>query len=215
MKLATIISALRAYCPSFEGRVGGAAEYAAIDITNLPMPCAFVLPVSEIGEDMDSMGTDYRQRVKQVFCVVILVSTADQERGQDAFDAIEDLKAEIFKAILGTSTAETDEIVYEGYSDPDLNRARLALQLSFSVSYDVVDADTGHGRELDGLPDLKGIDSKIDPAPADWVDAVSFKVTKKRGLKWQFRFQIFPAGSESRFFMLRLIIPRRISGQTT
>ena len=106
-------SALRAYCPSFEGRVGGAAEYAAIDITNLPMPCAFVLPVSEIGEDMDSMGTDYRQRVKQVFCVVILVSTADQERGQDAFDAIEDLKAEIFKAILGTSTAETDEIVYE------------------------------------------------------------------------------------------------------
>ena len=56
MKLATIISALRAYCPSFEGRVGGAAEYAAIDITNLPMPCAFVLPVSEIGEDMDSMG---------------------------------------------------------------------------------------------------------------------------------------------------------------
>ena len=111
MKLATIISALRAYCPSFEGRVGGAAEYAAIDITNLPMPCAFVLPVSEIGEDMDSMGTDYRQRVKQIFCVVILVSTADQERGQDAFDAIEDLKAEIFKAILGTSTAETDEIV--------------------------------------------------------------------------------------------------------
>lgn len=183
MKLATIISALRAYCPSFEGRVGGAAEYAAIDITNLPMPCAFVLPVSEIGEDMDSMGTDYRQRVKQVFCVVILVSTADQERGQDAFDAIEDLKAEIFKAILGTSTAETDEIAYEGYSDPDLNRARLALQLSFSVSYDVVDADTGHGRELDGLPDLKGIDSKIDPAPADWVDAVSFKVNldKKAG----------------------------------
>ena len=112
MKLATIISALRAYCPSFERRVGGAAEYAAIDITNLPMPCAFVLPVSEIGEDMDSMGTDYRQRVKQVFCVVILVSTTDQERGQDAFDAIEDLKAEIFKAILGTSTAETDEIVY-------------------------------------------------------------------------------------------------------
>ena len=101
----------------------------------------------------------------------------------DAFDAIEDLKAEIFKAILGTSTAETDEIVYEGYSDPDLNRARLALQLSFSVSYDVVDADTGHGRELDGLPDLKGIDSKIDPAPADWVDAVSFKVNldKKAG----------------------------------
>ena len=176
MKLATIISALRAYCPSFERRVGGAAEYAAIDITTLPMPCAFVLPVSEIGEDMDSMGTDYRQRVKQVFCVVILVSTTDQERGQNAFDAIEDLKAEIFKAILGTSTAETDEIVYEGYSDPDLNRARLALQLSFSVSYDVVDADTGHGRELDGLPDLKGIDSKIDPAPADWVDAVSFKV---------------------------------------
>ena len=71
----------------------------------------------------------------------------------------------------------------EGYSDPDLNRARLALQLSFSVSYDVVDADTGHGRELDGLPDLKGIDSKIDPAPADWVDAVSFKVNldKKAG----------------------------------
>ena len=177
MKLATIISALRAYCPSFEGRVGGAAEYAAIDITNLPMPCAFVLPVSEIGEDMDSMGADYRQRVKQIFCVVILVSTADQERGQDAFEA------EIFKAILGTSTAETDEIAYEGYSDPDLNRARLALQLSFSVSYDVVDADTGHGRELDGLPDLKGIDSKIDPAPADWVDAVSFKVNldKKAG----------------------------------
>ena len=29
MKLATIISALRAYCPSFERRVGGAAEYAA------------------------------------------------------------------------------------------------------------------------------------------------------------------------------------------
>ena len=130
MKLATIISALRAYCSSFEGRVGGAAEYAAIDITNLPMPCAFVLPVSEIGEDMDSMGTDYRQRVKQIFCVVILVSTADQERGQDAFDAIEDLKAEIFKAILGTSTAETDEIVYEGYSGPGWRFSCLSLFLT-------------------------------------------------------------------------------------
>ena len=78
MKLATIISALRAYCPSFERRVGGAAEYAAIDITNLPMPCAFVLPVSEIGEDMDSMGTDYRQRVKQVFWYLQLIRNEDR-----------------------------------------------------------------------------------------------------------------------------------------
>lgn len=183
MKLATVISALRANCPSFENRVGGAAEYAAIDVTNLPMPCAFVLPVTEIGEDMDVMQTDYRQRVKQTFGVVVLVSTVDQERGQDAFDAIEDLKKEIFKAILGTSTSETDEIVYEGYSQPDLTRARLALQINFSVSYDVVDSDTGHGRELSDLPDFDGIDSKIDPAPADWIDAVSFKVNldKKAG----------------------------------
>lgn len=85
---------------------------------------------------------------------------------------------------------------------PDLNRARLALQLSFSVSYDVVDADTGHGRELDGLPDLKGIDSKIDPAPADWVDAVSFKVNldKKSGvLNGNFVFKYSQRGQSPAF----------------
>lgn len=180
MNLDLVVAALRTNCPSFSNRVFGAAEWAAASAsTNAEMPCAYVLPQGEDADELYKMSTEYRQSILQRFSVVVCVSSSGQERGQSAFSAFEDLKTEIFKAIAGAETADTDEIVYAGYTNIEMDRAKLVVQLEFSVSYDLVDSQTAHGRTLSELPDFEGMNVTVDPAPADWVDPVKTEINFK------------------------------------
>lgn len=175
MKLSTIITELRRRCPSFEKRVYGVAEWAAREKVNLPMPSAYVLPLGE-SADLVSMTTDYRQHVEQSFGVAVLISTKlDDPTGLQAFDKSEDVKAEIFRAIVGWETDETDAVIYEGSTVLELNRAFLCVQFEFSVSYDITDADTRHGAMLDELTPFDGVDMDVDLMKPD--GSIDAKVT--------------------------------------
>ncbi|EII4258517.1 hypothetical protein LHL99_004573, partial [Salmonella enterica] len=49
MKLTPIIAALRARCPLFENRVGGAAQFKAIpEAGKLRLPAAYVVPAEDV-----------------------------------------------------------------------------------------------------------------------------------------------------------------------
>ena len=171
MKLGLIISELRSWAKSFDERVYGAAEFSVIDSsTEIKMPCAFVLPLGETVTDSDINNTLYQQRVEQSFGVAVYVSTANDEQGVIAYDRIEELKAEVLAAIAGWAPDEMSEwIAYEGSSILDLNRARLCVQLEFTVAYPIEDVQTRHWRDLEGLGPLTGINVDVDLIPNDGV----------------------------------------------
>ena len=164
MKLGPVIAEIRRRCPIFERRVYGAAEFAAIDAsTNLAVPCAYVLPLGETAEDID-LHTDYRQTVEQSFGVCVYVSTGmSDETGVSAYDAVENIKSEVLRAVAGwCPTDDVNEVIYQGASVLDLSRARLCVQLEFAVTYDIVDDETRHGVDLSELPDLDHVHMDVD-----------------------------------------------------
>ena len=163
MKLAPVVAELRRRCPSFERRIYGSVEFAKIETaSNMSFPCAFVLPLGENAEGRLS-DVEYRQPIEQTIGVVIYVATSKDRTGMDSFDFVEDLKKEIHLAMTGwCADDETNEIQYEGLSVLDFNRACLAVQLEFSVTYDIVDEETRHGVDIASLPDLTEIALDVD-----------------------------------------------------
>lgn len=102
MKLTPIIAALRARCPLFENRVGGAAQFKAIpDVGKLLLPAAYVVPADDTPGEQKTQ-TDYWQDLTEGFSVIVVLSNDRDERGQWAsFDAVHDVRADIWKALLG------------------------------------------------------------------------------------------------------------------
>lgn len=163
MKLSPVITELRRRCPLFEQRVYGAAEFASIEpSTALKMPCAFVLPLGDTAGEV-IFQTDYRQSIEQSIGIAIFVPTGTDETGLIAYDKVEDIKSEVFRAIAGwCPTDDVDELIYEGSSVLDMNRSRLCVQLEFKVAYDIVDDETRHGVDISSLPDLKAVHIDVD-----------------------------------------------------
>ena len=184
MKLSPIIAALRKECPSLERRVYGTAEFSSVEsTTDLPMPCAYVIPLGESGEEM-SMGTEYRQIIEQTFGIVMCVAVGSDQTGTEAFDRVETMKYEVIKAIAGARMPEsepdlrddTDEIVYDGLTILDVNKARIAVQLEFIVRYQIIDEQTAHGRELAMLTPFDGMDVDVDQIVPDGLDKTKFSI---------------------------------------
>lgn len=66
MQLEPIIQALRTRCPIFANNVAGAADFKVLEeATNLPVPCAFVIPLDDNPEDNTS-GNSIRQSLTDI-----------------------------------------------------------------------------------------------------------------------------------------------------
>lgn len=102
MRLTPVIAALRARCPRFENRVGGAAQFKAIpDAGKLKLPAAYVVPSEDVTGEQKSQ-TDYWQDLTEGFSVIVVLSNERDEKGQWAsYDAVHDVRHEIWKAVLG------------------------------------------------------------------------------------------------------------------
>lgn len=180
MKLSPIISVLREKCPSFGGRVGGSADYGTIEKTsNLKTPCAFVLPLGESAEYAAFSGTSYRQGVVGQFGVLVFLSTRGNALAEVSYDRSQDLKAEVFRALLGAEVPSGGVITYDGEVILDAGKARLVVQWEFNAPYEIVTEETAQGATLEALGELEGVDGLIDPAPADWEDAVKLSINLK------------------------------------
>lgn len=154
MKLDPIIARLRAGCPSFGGRVFGLAALNRMDETTSPkFPCAYVLPKETVGMDVRS-STKYRQGVEDRFSVLVAVRLDDSDApGRAGHDYVEDLKAEIFRCILGAQVKQNVIVEFSGQSVnvPYLNRYRLVETLEFSCADELDDTDTAQGAMIEDL----------------------------------------------------------------
>jgi len=172
MNLDLIIAALRLRCPSFAGRIAGAAQFQLLsEKTNLLVPCAYVIPLDD-NPDENRSATGYRQRITDAFAVIVALGNTADERGQGAATAVHALRRELWKALLGWQINDDyDGIEYGGGNLLGLDRARLWYQFEFSAAFeigsdDTADPDTWQAIDLAALPALTEIhlDDVANPA---------------------------------------------------
>lgn len=164
MRLTPVIAALRASCPRFENRVGGAAQFKAIpDAGKLKLPAAYVVPSEDVTGEQKSQ-TDYWQDLTEGFSVIVVLSNERDEKGQWAsYDAVHDVRHEIWKAVLGwTPDPDAHEITYAGGMLLELNRYELYYQFDFTMKYEIDESDTRQQDDLNALDDLKTIGIDVD-----------------------------------------------------
>lgn len=166
MKLAPIIQLLRAKCPSFERRVFGLYGWSRVDeTTNAQMPCAYVLPASIKGGEVVA-STAYRQGITDTFDIAIAVHLSpDDWQGKAGHDYVEDLKAEIFKAILGLKLDTGVILRFESQvvSLNASNRNRLVELLTFAFDDDLDVDDSVQGADYESLPDFLRQYTTVEP----------------------------------------------------
>lgn len=133
MKPSAIVPRLRAACPSFANRVGGAsALLAAVADEGLAVPSAYMVPTEEDTAPPLSKQTAVQEVVEGFAVIVAIAATAD-DRGQDAAETLEDLKRELQAALCNWVPAGYHPVRYVGAQQFDGNRARLFWQFDFAA----------------------------------------------------------------------------------
>lgn len=152
MRVSSTIKALRERCPSFENRVFGAMEWMTLSVNPKEYPAAYVFTVSENPKELQGSENWYKQDVTATVAVVLAVPSADL-RGQDGADLVEDLKEEVFKAILSWAPTDDKQCIYEysNYRVIDNSAAPSVwfVQLEFTCDYLLSSEDTRQPIELE------------------------------------------------------------------
>jgi hypothetical protein len=139
MRPSDIIPRLRAECPIFAGRVAGAIAYSkAAESDAFPVPHAFVL-LQGITPSGDTQLSSLDQEMSLQFTVVIAVSSAADDRGQDAGEQLIDCFVELRTALLGWSSDATKycPILMDGLTlaeGESFTRARAWAQCDFTAT---------------------------------------------------------------------------------
>ena len=168
MKISLIVAQLRAYCPVFSNRVSAGIDWDAVaSSAKLSHPSAYVIAA---GDDASANDVDnaIRQDITDLFDVILVLDSTD-ERGQEAADLLHDLRASLWKALVGWKpSTEYDPIEYGGGSLIFINRARVAYRFSFEAAFQLgrnrasEPAETWEEWKLDGLPAFEGMDVDVD-----------------------------------------------------
>lgn len=168
MKIDLVIDALRQRCPTLAGRVAGAAQFVRLqENQQLPVPCAFVVPQEDNAEPNRS-SNGYRQPIEDTFSVIVGLDNTVDERGQSAVTSIHDIRAELWKALLGWQPeADYNGIEYDGGSVADVDRARLWYRFDFTAAFEIGSDDIGNPEtwqalELAAAPDLTSVKFTLD-----------------------------------------------------
>lgn len=163
MNLDDVVMQLRNYAPMFEGRVGGAADFAAgiEPVSTVKSPAAFVLPLEDAVDTIgDPSVPGLYQDVTQRIGVVVQLSNAADRRGQASAWSVAAARSQVFRAILnwrpgvtvdgGPSPdgaiadgeiASASGFLYAGGSLLVFDRARLYWQFEFTLAGTITDSD--------------------------------------------------------------------------
>lgn len=164
MKLTPIIMALRERCPSFAGRVGGAADYADLNQkANMDVPAAYVVPLEDSPEKVRGTDNEYRQVIEDNFGVVVILSNVADRRGQAAYDQVHQIRAELWRALLGWEPSDDyGPIEYRGGDLLGQDRALMVWKFDFMAETELTEVETYHGAELAALPAMATVRIEID-----------------------------------------------------
>lgn len=149
MNLLGVIDQIKAFCPIFEGRVAGAADYArgVADQVWLDPPAAYVIPLDEdVTANEDSTGL--YQRVTERCGVIVMFDNRADRRGLPPAAQFHTIRAAVFAGLLNWNPQPDIAprgLVYAGGSlIPDFTRARLFYQFDFAHEVTITDSDGWH-----------------------------------------------------------------------
>jgi hypothetical protein len=154
--LATIIKRLRDNAPTFQKRVGGTSAFqeAALEDVDIPLPHAFVVPLTDNASPPANMGGS--QRIEERFAVILCVDNKTNREdgvGMIAADVLRSLRQELFNSLLGWAPQETmDNTQYVGGRHLSMTRSRLWHQYEFKTAYFVSGAEPGQTGEETCVP---------------------------------------------------------------
>lgn len=168
MKLSLIIGALRERCPFFSGRVNALAAWKYRPSTLTDLPVAFVVLAEEKAAAQQS-ATDYWQTVTEAFAVVVALDAAPVINGEEtAFDSLETVKAQLWKALSGMRWEEDGHIiVYTGARMLEMEEGRLCYQFDFACNREIHEEMTRQHEELAALDAFHQLAIDLDPIAAD------------------------------------------------
>lgn len=174
MKIDKVIAAIRERCPSFRGKVGGYAEYASIpDDAALPLPCAYVVPLSDTPQDAAPRTVDYRQTIRDKFGVVVGLPNRDI-RGQSNANLADDIRDELNRALLDWVVDERYYgICYDGKQLYEMNRAVSWYLYEYYADFELTAEDGWHWQENEALSPFNHMHVEVDciePADRNLVD---------------------------------------------
>lgn len=174
MKLNPIVAHLRLAFPSVAGRVSGGIDWdAVIDSAQMALPAAYVIATADAASPNRAQNMVI-QDITDQFNVVIVLDTSD-ERGQADNDLLHDMRAELWRALVGwTPSPEYTPIEYGKGALLHISRARVVYQFTFFSEFQIgrnspdQPAETWQEFELDGLPGYTGANINMDCIdPAD------------------------------------------------
>jgi hypothetical protein len=169
MQIGAIVLKLRAASTRFGDMIAGAAELAYALSGTLTKEVAFVIPLSEAAS-INNLDSGINQRITEKFGIIVALDNASSDKdktGLTAYDSLHDVRAEIFKAILGWQIPGTEDLVsYSGGKSIGVTRATFWYQFEFVTMTRISDGD---GNNSDGID--VGADSLADfnTIYAQWV----------------------------------------------
>ncbi|MFJ5253788.1 hypothetical protein ACIP8I_01125 [Pseudomonas sp. NPDC088414] len=174
MKLNPIVAHLKATCPTYGGRVAAGIDWDAVaESAKLPMPAAYVIAAADAAAPSQAQNAVI-QAVTDQFAVVVVLDAGD-ERGQEANDQLHDIRAELWRSLVGWKAGpEYTPIEYDKGALVFVSRARVIYQYLFTAEFQIGrnnttdPAETWHELELDGLTPYTGATINMDCIdPAD------------------------------------------------
>jgi hypothetical protein len=173
MRLTPLIRQMRAQCPAFSRRVFGGLDWDPTkDVSKADLPAAYVVVLGDDADPSPSQNA-IQQVIRETVDVCVEVFNAD-ERGQASADALHDLRAELWRALVGFEPGDDgDPLQYDSSDLMLINRSKAVYRFRFYTEFQLgrnavrsgepqPPAETWQEQVLDGLPLLEGVDMDVD-----------------------------------------------------
>jgi len=179
VKIGPIVLKLRAAETRFGDMIAGAAELAYALSGTLTKEVAFVIPLTETAKAND-LDSGISQKITERFGVIVALDNASSDKdktGLTAYDTLHDVRAEVFKAILGWQIPGTEDLVsYGGGRTIGITRATFWYQFEF-VTVTRIDDDDGVDVGVEALDDFNTVYAQWVLAPSAHLPVGGVPVT--------------------------------------
>lgn len=170
MRISPVIEQMRRFCPRFVNRVAGGLDWDPTTASALPsVPAAFVITIGDAADESNAQNL-ITQMVRDEIDVCVVMANKD-ERGQAVADLLHDVRAELFRALVGFAPGpEAQPLQYGGGALLAMDRGRVVYRFRFFSDFQLGRYELSDGQqpetwqelELFGLPELEGIDTRYD-----------------------------------------------------
>lgn len=162
MKVSPIVAQIQAECKLFTQVAGALTDDLAQVISQSKLPAAYVVRLDEDGEIIEDVGNEYYQEITEYFAVVVILDNKDA-RGQVVADMLDDIRAEIFRALLRWQPDDAhDKVEYSGGTLVENTRDRIIYSFQFKTYTTIQKEDTWQQVSYERLKNFKGADIDID-----------------------------------------------------